>query len=575
MALSRRQFTLSLLATTALSTTVRAAPPVPRPNIITVVLDDVGFSDLGCFGAEIQTPNIDRIAAKGLRFNHFDTKAVCSSTRAALLTGRNSHTVNFPDVPDAAGGNAKYFPVGSFALPTNVQTTAQVFHDGGYATWLVGKWHLIPITQLGPKAVKDNWPLQRGFDYFYGYARGWTDQFKPELVENNDYIHPVLPSDYHLTVDLVDRSIALIDAHAREAASDKPFFLHLAFGAAHSPIQVPPEYSNRYAHVYSGWDEMRLQRFERMKRMGIIPSDCILPAREPDDRAWSDLSDDERIVFARFMEVYAGFVEHADAHLGRLIDHLERTGLADNTLLVLLSDNGAASEAGQEGFFDGLYKPNILTPKQALARLPELGTVATEAEYPRPWAAASCSPFRRYKLWPFLGGVRTPMILSWPGHIKDPGTIRTQYVDVIDVGPTLVEAAGLRFPDAVNGTKQIPVAGRSFLSAIGNPRSHTRKRQYFELRGNRAITDGPWRAVALHDCSSGYDQDKWMLFNTAIDFSESTDLAASRPQTLARLKALWTEEWDTYVGRPITQPAPNICEATTEHDAPVLIKPAR
>jgi hypothetical protein len=252
---SRRRFVSALLSSTALAAALPAAAQAARPNIITIVLDDVGFSDLGCFGAEIRTPNIDRLAAAGLRFNRFDTKAVCSPTRAALLTGRNSHTVNMPDVPDAAAGpSAANWPPGSFHMPANVQTTAQVLKGAGYATWLVGKWHLIPMDQLDEKASKENWPLQRGFDYFYGFPRGWTDQYRPTLVENNGYIQPKLPEGYHLSADLIDRSISLIDAHRGEGAG-RPFFLHLGLGVAHSPIQVPASYSDRYKGAYDGgWD---------------------------------------------------------------------------------------------------------------------------------------------------------------------------------------------------------------------------------------------------------------------------------------------------------------------------------
>lgn len=575
--LTRRQFTASLLLSTAASAAAAVDRGVSRPNIITIVLDDVGFSDLGCFGGEIHTPNIDRLAAKGLRFNRFDSKAVCSATRAALLTGCNGHTVNFPDVPDTAwGDNAVHFAQDAFHLPHAASTSAQVLKDAGYATWLLGKWHLIPMDELAPGTSRQNWPLQRGFDYFYGFARGWTDQYNPDLVEGNDYIDPDLPADYHLSVDLIDRSISLIEQHAESGAGEQPFFLHLGFGVAHSPIQVPAEYATQYAHRYdAGWDEVRRERFERMKQMGLIPEDCVLPPRTDDDRSWEELSEDEKVVFARYMEVYAGFITHADEQIGRLLDNLRQQGLESNTLIVLLSDNGAASEAGQTGFFDGLYRPNTLTPEEQRARLPELGTVATQAEYPRPWAIASCSPFRRYKLWPFLGGVRTPMIVSWPERISDGGAIRRQYVDVVDVAPTLLEAAGQRFPETVDGVTQIPVAGRSFLGAVSSARARGRTRQYFELRGHRAITDGEWRAVAIHDCATGYEDDRWQLFNIANDFSESTDLSQSHPRDLARMKRLWNEEWRRWVGKPLEQPAPNICRLNEDYNRSTMTRPDR
>ncbi|CAN7264456.1 arylsulfatase [Phenylobacterium sp. LjRoot164] len=545
----RRVLLTSLLASTALARAASAATRKPaagaRPNIITIVLDDVGFSDLGCFGAEIRTPHIDALAARGLRYNRFDTKAVCSTTRAAMITGRNGHTVNMPDVPDVAAVMPTAFPKGAFDVPKNAQNMAQALKGAGYATWLVGKWHLIPMSQLGEGAGRESWPLQRGFDYFYGFARGWTDQYKPDLVENNGYIHPTLPADYHLSSDLVDKSIALIGEHQGKAPA-QPFFLNLGLGVAHAPLQVPARYADAYKGVYDkGWDEIRRERFERMKAIGIIPPDTVLPPSAEGDRPWAELSEDERAVYARYMEVYAGFMQHADEQIGRLLAHLETSGLSRNTIVVLLSDNGAAPEAGQTGSFDGLYRPNTLTPAQQRARLDELGTVKTQAEYPRPWAMAGVTPFRRYKLWPHLGGVRTPLIVSWPAVIKDGGAVRSQYADVVDIAPTLLAAAGTRFADSVGGERQLPVAGRSFAATFADPTAPpARTTQYFELRGNRAITDGGWRAVALYKCDEG--QDRWELYNTDVDFAESVDLAARHPQELARLQRLWDQEWGKY-----------------------------
>ena len=551
--IQRRVLLTSLLASTALARGATAATrkPAPgaRPNIITIVLDDVGFSDLGCFGAEIRTPHIDALAARGLRYNRFDTKAVCSTTRAAMITGRNGHTVNMPDVPDVAAVMPSAFPKDAFDVPKNAQNMAQALKGAGYANWLVGKWHLIPMSQLGETAGRESWPLQRGFDYFYGFARGWTDQYKPDLVENNGYIHPTLPADYHLSSDLVDKSIALIGEHHGKAP-DQPFFLNLGLGVAHAPLQVPARYADAYKGVYDkGWDEIRRERFERMKAIGIIPADTVLPPAAEGDRPWTELSEDERVVYARYMEVYAGFMQHADEQIGRLLAYLEASGLSRNTIVVLLSDNGAAPEAGQTGSFDGLYRPNTLTPAQQRARLDELGTVKTQAEYPRPWAMAGVTPFRRYKLWPHLGGVRTPLIVSWPAVIKDGGAVRSQYADVVDIAPTLLAAAGTRFADTVDGQRQLPVAGRSFAATFADPKAPpARTTQYFELRGNRAITDGGWRAVALHKCDEG--QDRWELYNTDVDFAESVDLAARHPQELARLKRLWDQEWSKYGSGP-------------------------
>ncbi|QCI96065.1 arylsulfatase [Novosphingobium sp. EMRT-2] len=569
MQLSRRHFVSALLATTTLGTApARAiAGKGPRPNIITIVLDDVGYSDIGCFGSEIRTPVIDSLAKTGLRYVHFDTKAVCASTRAAMLTGRNAHTVNMPDVPDVAAVTPDDPQMARlFRLPGNAQTMAQALQRRGYATWAIGKWHMIPMAELGADAPRDNWPLQRGFDYFYGFPRGWTDQYRPELVENNGYLKRDFPEGYHLSADLADKAIGLVSNHLdRNPAA--PFFLNLAFGTAHSPIQVPREYSAPYDAVYAkGWDAIREERFVRMKRMGLIPENTLLPARETRDRAWADLSEDEKAVFARYMAVYAGFIEHCDRQIGRVLDALRDRNALDNTIVVLLSDNGAASEAGQAGFFDGLYRANTVTPAQQRARIDELGTGKTQAEYPRPWAMAGDTPLRRYKLWPYSGGTRTPMIFHWPRMVHDGGAIRRQFVDVIDIAPTLLEAAQARFDMIVEGVPQIPVAGTSFLPTVRSRKAPGRQVQYFELRGNRAITSGRWRAVALHDCDQPYANDRWELFDLDNDFSESTDLASRYPAKVAEMKRLWDAQWAMYGSGALAQPGALTCRYSDMFD---------
>jgi len=562
MGISRRTFTFALLAGSALG--ALPAPALPsrrRPNIITIVLDDVGYSDLGCFGAEIRTPNIDRLAGAGLRYVHFDTKAVCSSTRAAMLTGRNSHTVNMPDVPDLSGARQKPGEPLLNVIPDNALNVAQVLGREGYATWALGKWHLIPGGELPVDGPRKSWPRQRGFDYFYGFARGWTDQYRPALVENDSYLKPQLPEGYHLSADLADKAISLIARHVGQGDSH-PFYMNLAFGTAHSPIQVPRAYSARYDAIYEkGWDAIRSERFARMKAMGLIPANTVLPERTPSDRAWTDLDADEKAVFARYMAVYAGFIEHCDEQIGRLLDRLDGLGIADDTLIVLLSDNGAASEAGQEGEFDGLYRPNTLTPAEQHRRIDELGTGRTQAEYPRPWALAGVTPLRRYKLWPYSGGTRTPMIVRWPAVIGDRGAIRRQFVDVVDIGPTLLAAAGTAFPAKVDGIVQMPVAGRSILPTFRSARAPGRQVQYFELRGNRAITEGNWRAVAMHDCGTPFESDRWELFDLSRDFSEAVDLAALHPARLARMKALWHSEWRRHGAGPLKEPASFACRS--------------
>lgn len=526
-----------------------AAPTRPkrdsRPNIVVIVLDDVGYSDVGSFGSEIRTPAIDGIAADGLRYNRFDTKAVCSPTRAALLTGRNPQTVSMADLP-AQKVDQNDHTRDRGELPQNAQTIAQVLQRAGYQTFGFGKWHLAPESEDGSPGNNASWPLQRGFQHFYGFFLGWTDQYHPQLIEDNRNVATPTTPGYHFSSDITDRAIAALTPQANEPR--QPAFVYLAYGAAHAPIQAPKPYIDAYAGVYDqGWDALREERLARMKQMGIVPANTILPPRNPGDRAWNDLTDVEQQVFARFMQVYAAFLTHTDEQIGRLVAHLKGTGQYENTLFVFMSDNGAASEAGQKGSFEQLYRPNRLTPEQMLVRIDELGTDKTQSEYQRPWAMAGVTPLRRYKLWPHLGGVRTPLIVSWPAGIRDGGAIRRQYVDVIDIAPTLADVARTRFPSSLDGRREIPVAGKSIRASFTSANAPSaRNVQYFELRGNRAITSDRWRAVAVHKQLTDFATDRWELYDTETDFSESTDLAARYPKKVEELKQLWWREARKY-----------------------------
>ncbi|KFG89080.1 Sulfatase [Sphingobium herbicidovorans NBRC 16415] len=561
--ISRRMVLLGLLSTSSLTLVGAQRPRAGssvRPNVVLIVLDDVGFSDFGCFGGEIRTPSIDALAARGLRYNRFETRAICSPTRASLLTGRNSQSIGMADIPDIAAGPNAQWAKNSGYIPATAEMLPAALKRSGYATWAIGKWHLSPNTELEPGGPRTTWPRNRGFDYFYGFMSGWTDQYRPKLTENEQDVPVPQKPDYHLSSDLVDKSIDLIKRQ-RADAPKQPFFLYLAFGAAHAPIQVPKSHSDNYANVYEkGWDEIRAERFARMKRMGVIPENTILPPPNPGDRKWAQLSQDEQTLFARFMAVYAGFLEHADAQIGRLMDALKAEGVDEDTLVVVLSDNGAAGEGGATGSFDGLYRPNRLSLKDQLARIEDIGTAKTQAEYQRPWAMASVSPFRRYKLWPYLGGVRTPLVISWPRQIKGKGAIRPQFVEAIDIAPTIIEAAKGSFAHKINGVQQIPVAGKSILASFKSARAPSaRTVQFFELRGNRAIVEGDWRAVGMHPCGGSEDQDRWMLFNVRQDFSESTDLASKYPTRLEHMKRLWWSEAKKYSEPPLTPVSKGMC----------------
>lgn len=540
---------LALIGLTGASAQPR---PAPRPNIVLIVLDDVGFSDLGAFGGEIRTPAIDGLARDGLRYNRFDSKSVCTPTRAALLTGRNPQTVRMADLP-AAKVDPGDMTKDRGELPQNARTIAQVLKNAGYRTYGLGKWHLGPEDEDGSPGRNASWPLQRGFDSFYGFYLGWTDQYRPSLIEGNRTVPAPSQPGYHFSVDITDRAIAALSPEPGKAS--QPKFVYLAYGAGHSPIQVPRPYIDAYRGVYDkGWDALREDRLARMKQIGIVPANTELAPRNPSDREWKDLSPAERTVFARFMSTYAGFVTHTDEQIGRLVAHLKATGQYDNTLIVLLSDNGGAAEAGQKGFFDGLYRPNTLTPEQMLARIDELGTGKTQAEYPRPWAMASVTPFRRYKVWPYLGGVRTPMILNWPSVVRDAGAIRSQYVDTVDIAPTLAAAARAAFPRAVKGVVEVPVAGKSILATVRSASAPSaRSVQFFELRGNRAITSGKWRAVAIHTIDTDFANDTWQLFDTHSDFAEAHDVADRYPAKVEELKRLWWREARKYSHPPLSE----------------------
>lgn len=550
-----------------------------KPNVLVVVMDDVGYSDLGCYGGEVHTPNIDRLARNGVRYLRFDTNAVCSATRASLLTGRNSQTVKMSFLAASDTNKIRMMSAGRQEssslkellavnpgwrdpkdqspdrgwMPRNAETIAQALKRDGYATWAIGKWHLAPQFEDGSKGNNIDFPLQRGFDYFYGYRDGWTDQYRPILYENNTRIPiPVYPYGHMLAADLADHAIAQMKMqNARHP--HQPFFMYLAFTQAHAPVQVTQSYVEQYDGIYDkGWDTIRAERFAREKRMGVIPANAQLPPRNPGDPAWDSLTAQQKRVYSRFMQTYAGYLQYGDQQLGRVLAYMRATGIAKNTLIVLISDNGPASEAKPGGFFTPYG--DRTTVAEMDAHLNELGGPETEPLYQRAWAMAGATPFRRYKLWPYLGGVRDALIVDWPGHIKDTGGLRDQYVHVIDIAPTILAAVGTRFDDTLNGVKQVPVAGKSFLKTITDPKAPSaRTVKFFLLLGNRAITDGNWRAVAMHEPGTPFSQDRWQLFNLANDPTEIHDLAQSDPAKLKEMQQLWERQAAKYGALPLTQ----------------------
>lgn len=507
------------------------------PNIIYIVLDDTGFSDLHCYGSEASTPNIDALAAGGIHYNNFHCKAICSPTRAALLTGRNSHAVGMKEL----AGEDQGYPHSRGRVTPAAATVAQILRTHGYSTLGVGKWHLVPQSDMKASGVRMHWPLQKGFDRWYGFLSGWTDQYHPNLVEDNHAVERPDRPDYHFSVDIVDKAIRMMDDHVT-ADAKKPFFLYLAFGAAHCPIQVPKRYIDKYVSTFQkGWDQIREERHRRQLELGIIPPGTKLPPRNPGDPAWNDLSDEERAVYTRFMAAFAGFLEHADEQVGRVVSYLKQHNLFENTAIFLLSDNGGAPEAGTKGGFVHPYGDRT-TVHEMYQRLDELGTEKTQPLYPRMWAMASDTPFKFYKLWPYRGGVQTPFMVSWPAEIRKTG-LRKQFVDVIDITPTALDIAGVEAPGVFDGVCQIPLQGKSMRATFNNPESPSpRDRQYFELWGSRGIWHNGWSAVSIHRPGTDFDTDRWELYHVDADFSECANLAAQNPDKLEEMKKLWWAE---------------------------------
>jgi arylsulfatase len=532
---------------------VQVRPASARPNIVVVALDDVGFSDLGVFGSEIATPHIDHLAKRGLRFTRFDTNAICSATRASLLTGRNAQTTRMTALPSGLPAPAPN-DIGPYKgeIPPNVEFLPEALRRAGYATFAVGKWHLSPRYESGQPGNNASFPLQRGFDRFYGFKMGWTDQYRPELFEGNSATTSPQRSDYQLSADLVDHAIDAIRAN-RRTAPDRPFFLYLGMPVAHAPTQVSGSYIERYVPIYEkGWDRIREERFAKQQALGIVPARTTLPARESGDPAWDALTAQQRRVYSRFMASYAGFLQYGDEQIGRLLDALRLDGLEDNTLVVLFSDNGPAGETKAGGFRVPYGDQTTLSDMDE--QLATLGGPATQPLYQRPWAYAGATPLRRYKLWPYQGGIRTPLIIAWPGRVPDPGAIRSQYAHVIDLAPSLLDAAGGTFRDVVDGVPQIPVAGRSIVPVLLSPRATApRSVQFFELWGNRAITSDRWRAVSVHRPGTDFNRDVWQLFDIESDPTESKDLSAVNPSKLGELQQLWQQEAAKHGGLPLRE----------------------
>ncbi len=535
-------------------------PETPRstsgwPNIVYIVLDDVGFAQLGCFGSDIETPVLDRLAEQGLRYTNFHTTALCSPTRSCLLTGRNHHSNGMGRIIELATG----FPGYNARIPRKNGFLSEMLLLRGYATFAVGKWHLTPEEECHLAAPRTRWPLGRGFERFYGFMGGETHQFVPALVQDNHQAQPPPHTEgrYHLTHDLVDRASEYI-RDLRAIDPSKPFFLYFCTGACHSPHQAPAEWIERYAGKFdTGWDEWRRRTFDRQMQSGLLPATTELSPRPDWVPEWSSLPADERRLYARYMEAFAGYLSHTDNEIGRLLDGLAQVGDLENTLVFVLSDNGASSEGGPQGSVNDVRLWNVAprTVAEALDRIEEIGGPMCHNNYPWGWTVAGNTPFRRWKREVHEGGVADPLIVSWPARLDSSGGLRNQYVHAIDLVPTILDLLDVDPPSTINGVNQSPIEGMSFAASFDDPSwPSAHNTQYYEMFGCRAIYHQGWKAVTYHpiqDTRVGFDEDQWELYNVEVDPSECHDLAAAHPDRLRELVDRWWIEAAKYQVLPL------------------------
>ncbi|MBR8831398.1 MAG: hypothetical protein N5P05_002045 [Chroococcopsis gigantea SAG 12.99] len=547
--------------------------PDGAPNVIFFVLDDVGYGQLSSFGGLVETPNLDRLAAKGLRFTNMHTTALCSPSRGCILTGRNHHSLGLASITETSTGYPGYNGI----LPFDKGMLSEMLLQKGYNTFCVGKWHLSPPEHQTPAGPYDRWPLGRGFERYYGFLGGDTNQWYPELIYDNHAIEqPYQPEQgYHLSIDLADKAIQFIqDAHVN--APDKPFFLYYATGAGHAPHHVPQEWADKYKSKFDmGWDEYRHIVHQKQLDLGIIPPGTELSPHDPDVPQWDSLSGDERRVYSRMMEVYAGFLEFTDHHFGRVLNFLEEVGKLDNTLIVVISDNGASAEGGPTGsvnemFFFNNAKESIEENIKAIDRL---GSVDFFNHYAWGWTNAGNTPFRRWKRETYRGGSTDPCIVFWPAGITASGQLRSQYAHIIDLVPTVLEALGLETPLTIRGVTQAPIDGVSFAHTFNQADLESKHiTQYFEMFGHRSIYHEGWRAVCpwpgasfteaatksrffgspiSKEVLNDLEANDWELYHVEEDYAECHNLAAQHPDKVIEMVSRWWIEAGKYNVLPI------------------------
>jgi arylsulfatase len=546
----------------------RAKPGAP--NVMFIVLDDTGFGQLGCYGAPIDTPNLNRLAGNGLLFNNMHTTALCSPTRSCILTGRNHHSNGMSCITEGAEG----YPGSNAIIPFENGFLAEILLMNGYNTYAVGKWHLTPAEQLSAAGPYDRWPLGRGFQRYYGFLGGDTHQYYPELVYDNHQIDPPKTPEegYHLTEDLVDRAIGFV-RDSKQVAPDKPFFLYFAPGAHHAPHQVPKKWADKYKGKFDdGWDAYRERVFQRQKELGVVPQNAELSRHDPDVAEWAKLPAEEKKLYARMMEVFAGFVEHTDHNIGRMLTYLEELGELDNTIIMVISDNGASAEGGPHGsvnenkFFNNVPE----SVEENLKALDELGGPKYFNHYSWGWTFAGNTPFRRWKRETYRGGVSDPFLVHWPKGIRAKGQVRTQFAHAIDMLPTVLDCLEIEPPAQIRGVTQSPIEGVSFKHTFEDAKAPTKhETQYFEMFGHRSINHGGWRAVCPYPGPSfaessvelgtpiteeklrELDARHWELYNVAEDPAETRNLAEKERARLIEMIAMWYVEAGKYKVLPI------------------------
>ena len=521
------------------------------PNIVIILLDDAGFSDFGAFGAEIETPNIDHLAENGLSFNNFTTTAVCSPSRAALLTGLNHHSAGVGWLANMDTG----FPGYRGEIATNAVTLPEVLKENGYNTMMVGKWHLINSSHLSVAGPYDAWPTQRGFERYWGFLDGESNQFTPAfLYAGNEVIQTELPEDFYFPEAMTDKAIQMLKDQ-RATARDKPFFLYYASGGPHAPHHTKPEDRAKYRGRYNqGYDEIRAARLAKQKQLGIAPGDTDLTPHLKSVVPWDELTDDDRKVSARLQENFAAYVDQLDQQIGRLVEYLRETGELDNTIIVVSSDNGGSKETGVLGttmatrYLHGIAD----TTEKNLEDYESIGSPESHPNYPLGWTQVSNTPFNYTKATTHGGGVRDPLIIHWPQRITDKGAVRTQFHHINDVMPTLLEATGIQHPASYRGQQVKPMEGTSMAYTFTDGDSSSRKpSQYYELAANRAFVENNWKIVTFVPRNQAYDSVPWELYNLADDFSEAHNLADQHPEKVKELEAKWWAAAERYNVLPV------------------------